>query len=89
MKSEVAKIIYKLKKFKDTVKEEITAKKILKLNNRILVGTHHKTGTVWMASLFQEICKAFSLIYYTGNKRICQKGMTFFFKTTVSSTWKK
>src|SRR5581483_12442001 len=29
------------------------------LNNRILVGTHHKAGTVWLLSIFQRICQQY------------------------------
>ena len=33
------------------------------LNNKILVGTHHKTGTVWLNSIFTEIAKIHNLMY--------------------------
>lgn len=33
------------------------------LENRILIGTHHKTGTVWMGSIFSTISRWLSLTY--------------------------
>jgi hypothetical protein len=38
------------------------------LSNRILVGTHHKTGTVWLKSIFNSICHYHSLIFYVGKQ---------------------
>lgn len=34
----------------------------------ILVGTHHKTGTVWMQKLFSEICSCYELKFYQGGQ---------------------
>lgn len=33
------------------------------LNNRVLVGTHHKTGTAWMSKIFKEIASNYNLKY--------------------------
>jgi hypothetical protein len=33
---------------------------------RILIGTHHKTGTVWLSSIFRAICQEHSLIFFMG-----------------------
>ena len=38
------------------------------LSNRILVGTHHKTGTVWMNSVFSAIARTLSLVYLHSEK---------------------
>lgn len=38
----------------------------LKLSNKILIGTHHKTGTVWLRSIFKKICLKYSLNFYDG-----------------------
>lgn len=35
---------------------------------KILIGTHHKTGTVWMISLFKAICNAFKLRFFVGEQ---------------------
>ena len=39
-----------------------------KLSNKILIGTHHKTGTVWLESIFREICRSHNLKFYTGEQ---------------------
>ncbi|MGB3295835.1 MAG: sulfotransferase domain-containing protein [Phormidesmis sp.] len=31
------------------------------LNNKVLIGTHHKTGTVWMLNVFREIAGRYAL----------------------------
>ena len=31
------------------------------LDNRVLIGTHHKTGTVWMSSVFNSIASYYDL----------------------------
>lgn len=36
----------------------------LSIDHPILVGTHHKTGTVWLLSIFKEICKKHSISLY-------------------------
>ncbi len=35
-----------------------------KLPHKILIGTHHKTGTIWLGSIFNEICFIHSLIFH-------------------------
>lgn len=37
-------------------------------DNKILVGTHHKTGTVWMMHIFQDICRLLKLKFYSGTQ---------------------
>lgn len=37
-----------------------------KLSNKILIGTHHKTGSVWLHSIFRNICRIHSLNYFSG-----------------------
>ena len=39
-----------------------------KLSNKILIGTHHKTGSVWLSSIFQNICHYHSLTFYAGKQ---------------------
>ncbi len=34
----------------------------------ILVGTHHKTGTLWMQGIFRNICRQFHLTYFQGEQ---------------------
>lgn len=33
------------------------------LNNKVLIGTHHKTGTVWMISIFSKIAERYGLSF--------------------------
>jgi len=46
--------------------------------NRILIGTHHKTGTVWMGSIFRKICHEFGLIFYAGEQKQLPKDFNVF-----------
>lgn len=41
----------------------------LSLPNKILLATHHKTGTVWFNSIFGTICKNYSLDFYKGEQK--------------------
>ena len=36
------------------------------LKNQVLVGTHHKTGTVWMKNIFTQSCSQLNLKFFTG-----------------------
>jgi hypothetical protein len=36
---------------------------------RVLVGTHHKCGTVWMKNIFSAVCDHLSLTFYDGEQR--------------------
>ncbi|MDT9339973.1 sulfotransferase domain-containing protein [Trichodesmium erythraeum 21-75] len=38
------------------------------LNNKVLIGTHHKTGSVWMRKIFFRIAKQLDLIFYAGSQ---------------------
>ncbi|NET16816.1 MAG: hypothetical protein F6K08_30385 [Okeania sp. SIO1H6] len=42
------------------------------LDNRVLIGTHHKTGTVWMSNIFYSIASYYDLRCYAnrGNKSL-------------------
>lgn len=40
----------------------------LELPNKILIGTHHKTGTVWLLSIFATISNEFGLNFYKGKQ---------------------
>lgn len=40
----------------------------LELNNKILVGTHHKTGTVWMSTIFKRVSNKFGLKFFAKNQ---------------------
>lgn len=35
------------------------------LNHKVLVGTHHKTGTVWMMNIFRKIAEQYALKFVT------------------------
>jgi hypothetical protein len=34
------------------------------LPEKILIGTHHKTGSAWFSSIFKSVCHYHSLVYY-------------------------
>jgi hypothetical protein len=36
---------------------------MISLPYKILIGTHHKTGTAWLKSVFEEICRQYSLSF--------------------------
>jgi len=38
------------------------------LPSKVLVGTHHKTGTVWLRSIFRKICEQHSLKLFAGEQ---------------------
>jgi hypothetical protein len=40
--------------------------------NRVLVGTHHKGGTVWMKDIFSAVCAHLSLAFYGGKQRMSE-----------------
>ncbi len=50
------------------------------LTNKVLVGSHHKTGTVWLDSIFREICTFHDLIYYSGSSEKLPEKFNVFFQ---------
>ena len=58
---------------------------------KILVGTHHKTGTAWLSSIFKSICNYHSLIYYEGKQDNLPEQFDLFFQDHSKfdfSSWK-
>lgn len=53
----------------------------LKLSKKILIGTHHKTGTVWLLSIFKKICYSYSLNFYNGLQSNLPEQFDVFFQT--------
>jgi len=45
---------------------------------KILIGTHHKTGTVWLKSVFLSICRYYSLKFYEGKQDKLPKNFDVF-----------
>ena len=37
------------------------------IDRKVLVGSHHKTGCVWMRKVFSRIAKGLDLVYYAGS----------------------
>ena len=37
--------------------------------HKILIGTHHKTGTIWLKKIFEEICREFGWNFVAGSER--------------------
>ena len=53
---------------------------------RVLVGTHHKCGTVWMKDIFSAVCDRLSLVFYIGEQRhLPRRYDVFFFRITAAS----
>ena len=48
--------------------------------HRILVGTHHKSGSVWMMNIFKAICAEYSLIYCSGEQKELPSQFDVFFQ---------
>ena len=40
-----------------------TSSQTFELKNNVLIATHHKTGTVWLASVFGSICNLYSVSF--------------------------
>jgi hypothetical protein len=47
---------------------------------RVLVGTHHKCGTVWMMNIFSAVCNRLSLVFYNGEQRHLPRHYDVFFQ---------
>jgi len=47
---------------------------------RVLVGTHHKCGTVWMRDIFSAVCDRLSLVFYKGEQRHLPRRYDVFFQ---------
>jgi hypothetical protein len=47
----------------------------------VLVGTHHKTGTVWMRSLFTAVAEACNQGFYAGSQSAFPAGAGVFFQS--------
>lgn len=45
---------------------------------RVLVGTHHKTGTKWMATIFRKISRTLGLRYFYGRQEKLPAGADIF-----------
>ena len=52
--------------FKLPGRDRKTIRKERLLANIILVGTHHKTGTVWMYKIFREIVVELNMRFFSG-----------------------
>jgi hypothetical protein len=52
----------------------------MKLNNKVLIGTHHKTGTVWMLRIFRAICQKLELEFFYGKQEELPRNFDIFFQ---------
>ncbi len=49
---------------------ELTAKERAEaVSHRVLIGTHHKTGTVWLRNVFIPLCRELGLIFHAGKQK--------------------
>ena len=67
------------KRVKRILRRQTTAREFLS-DHRVLVGTHHKTGTVWLQSIFTEIAEQTGLSLYSGDVGNLQDGHDIFFQ---------
>ena len=52
----------------------------MNLNNKVLVHTHHKTGTVWMLTIFRELSQKLELEFFHGEQEELPKEFDIFFQ---------
>lgn len=50
-------------------KDTVLKAEPVELPNKIFVGSHHKTGTVWMRKVFKCICERLNLKFFAGEQR--------------------
>lgn len=50
------------------------------LPRKIIIGTHHKTGTAWLRSVFKTICDCHSLVFFAGSQENLRDGFDVFFQ---------
>jgi len=60
---QLTNVLSSMDKLSADFKNAVTLTPGCELNNKILIGTHHKTGTVWLASVFKVISQFHSLNY--------------------------
>jgi hypothetical protein len=48
------------------------------LSHKILVGSHHKTGTVWMRNVFSCVCRELGLRFFSGEQKKLPKDFDVF-----------
>lgn len=46
---------------------------------KILVGTHHKTGSSWMRGIFSKLCETFQWTFYAGEQEFLPRQFEVFF----------
>ena len=52
----------------------------MELKNKVLVGTHHKTGTVWMMKIFIQICLKFGWNFFSEKQEKLPRDFDIFFQ---------
>ena len=67
-KDRLKAVLEKLKLLEPSVKPALQMKAGCDLPHKILVGTHHKTGTVWLNNIFRTLCRFHSLTYFNGSQ---------------------
>ena len=59
----------------------------VELANRVLIGTHHKTGTVWMIGVFQQVCRDIHLRCEQGYGKQCSDACDVFLSYDSQCSW--
>ncbi|MEM1370168.1 MAG: sulfotransferase domain-containing protein, partial [Cyanobacteria bacterium P01_H01_bin.15] len=52
------------------VSSKLSSQNECKLPNKVLVGTHHKAGTVWLHHIFKKICRLYNLNYSSSHREL-------------------
>ena len=58
-----------------------TSRVRIKLNHKILVGTYHKIGTLWMSNIFKKISQNLGLVFYSGKQANLPESFDIFFES--------
>lgn len=67
-KDRLRSVLSKLNILEPSLKSALQLESGVELDHKILVGTHHKTGTVWLNNIFRAICRFHNLAYYNGKQ---------------------
>lgn len=68
------------KKIRNAVSVQRRKEVAAELSNKVLVGTHHKSGTVWMSNIFIRICQEYRLNFFDGRQKELPRDFHVFFQ---------
>ncbi|NOY69173.1 MAG: sulfotransferase [Deltaproteobacteria bacterium] len=74
------RVVPTVKKIKQALFFPVGGMNKIVLNKRVLVATHHKTGTKWLATIFKKISIKLRLKYFYGRQENLPKDFDIFFQ---------